>query len=56
MFTHQEKILSAFPLCTAWLDFKPGSDDKGAHHNFIYDLDLSPLSCALLIFVFDQAS
>lgn len=32
MYTHQEKILSAFPLCTAWLDFKPGSDDKG---NFI---------------------
>ncbi|ONK81248.1 uncharacterized protein A4U43_C01F26960 [Asparagus officinalis] len=32
MFTHQEKILSAFPLCTAWLDFKPGSEDKG---NFI---------------------
>ncbi|KAJ6845435.1 periodic tryptophan protein 1-like protein isoform X2 [Iris pallida] len=48
MYTHQEKILSAYPLCTAWLDFRPKSGDKG---NFvavgsmepaieIWDLDL----------------
>lgn len=32
IFAHQEKILSAFPLCTAWLDFRPNGGDKG---NFV---------------------
>nr|AIZ68146.1 WD40 repeat-like superfamily protein [Ornithogalum saundersiae] len=48
MFTHQEKVLSAFPLCTAWLDFKPESEDKGNYIAVgtmepaieIWDLDL----------------
>ncbi|KAK1266792.1 Histone-binding protein MSI1 [Acorus gramineus] len=32
MYVHHDIILPAFPLCTAWLDFKPKTGDQG---NFI---------------------